>query len=752
MHMRIIAVAGATLALLTVGASSASASNGALRAGVGQADIQPRTGYYLGGWTRADRVANGQHTRLFADAMVLQRGGRKVALVAAQLFAVPAGLQQHVAEALADRGFTTSNVLISASHTHGGPGGFANFPTYNTAAPSLQTLDRPISFVELLDPKPTDRQLYTFLVQRIATAIRRADADLAPAKAAWGDSRLTNVTENRSLEAHLADHGIEKPFGSANPDQDPDGRLHTIDPAVDVLRVDKLARRRGRRVRVPIGAWSNFANHGTVTKSEFEAYNGDHHAAASRVFAERVRRAGDVPSRQAVVNVYGNSDEGDQSAGLSQTGPAGSDAVGRAEARAMVAAWRSAGRRLSARPTLDLRATRICFCGQATSDGGNVATEGRPGVPFFTGSEEGRGPLFDVTRVPLEGSRAPVASRDQGEKLVVPAGGFPNAAPIMVVRVANGVIASMPGEPSKEEGVRVRQAVLAASGRAGVKRVVIAGLANEYLSYITTREEYGAQHYEGGSTLFGPHEGAFLADQLGGLAGRMARDEPAPAPYPFDPTNGVRPDGPAYGEGAAAGGIVEQPAASYERLGHAGMSWQGGPQGLDRPVDRAFVSVQRRARGRWLPVDDDLGLAMLWRVDDQGRYGAYWEIPRDARRGAYRMVVTANRYRLASRPFAVADANTLRAEQVPAAPGQMAVRLRYPSAIENVDLTSRPRSTSGGSVAFRVNGREVTISRAAGASTFSLRVPAGSSVSVPAGAAHDRFGNANGTALTLRGG
>ena len=35
-------------------------------------------------------------------------------------------------------------------------------------------------------------------------------------------------------------------------------------------------------------------------------------------------------------------------------------------------------------------------------------------------------------------------------------------------------------------------------------RVVIAGLTNTYSSYITTREEYGAQRYEGASTIFGP--------------------------------------------------------------------------------------------------------------------------------------------------------------------------------------------------------------------------------------------------------
>ena len=34
--------------------------------------------------------------------------------------------------------------------------------------------------------------------------------------------------------------------------------------------------------------------------------------------------------------------------------------------------------------------------------------------------------------------------------------------------------------------------------------VVIAGPANTYAHYVTTREEYGVQRYEGASTLFGP--------------------------------------------------------------------------------------------------------------------------------------------------------------------------------------------------------------------------------------------------------
>ena len=142
------------LALFALALSYAPAHAAGLRAGVGKADVTPQTGYYLGGWTRADRVAGGQHTRLHARALVLERGGRKVALVSLDLFMVPGGMVKHVGEALQARGFSEQNILISASHTHSGPGGYANFPTLNTAAPSLQTATDPFSFVRLLDPTP----------------------------------------------------------------------------------------------------------------------------------------------------------------------------------------------------------------------------------------------------------------------------------------------------------------------------------------------------------------------------------------------------------------------------------------------------------------------------------------------------------------------------------------------------------------------------------------------------------------------
>ena len=182
---------------------------------------------------------------------------------------------------------------------------------------------------------------------------------------------------------------------------------------------------------------------------------------------------------------------------------------------------------------------------------------------------------------------------------------------------------------------------------------MIAGLTNDFISYITTPEEYERQHYEGGSTLFGTYEQPFLTDRLVELGEAMASGEPAPEPDPYDPENGVAPDGPAYPEGAASGTLTAQPKASVPRFGHAEIAWSGGPMGHDRPVDKPFVIVERKSRGKWKRVDSDLGLAILWRVDEAGAYTAYWEVPRGAKLGTYRLRIAATRYELTSDEFRV---------------------------------------------------------------------------------------------------
>jgi neutral ceramidase len=418
--------------------------------------------------------------------------------------------------------------------------------------------------------------------------------------------------------------------------------------------------------------------------------------------------------------------------------------VGSAEAGAMLAAWRRAGAHLSGAPPFALRWTRSCFCGR-TVLGGQVASSPEMGFPFFTGSEENRGPLYDETHVNHEGEHLPFDNGPQGDKIPgvgPPVADFPSAVPLMAVRLGDRILVTVPGEMTVEMGRRTRAAVMAAAGSAsGVKGVAIAGYANEYLHYFTTPEEYEWQAYEGGSTVFGKYSSNLIMGDLAALAGDLVRGAPAPPPVAFDPRNGVVPDTRPYESGADHGDVVAQPAP-VQRLGRASFSWRGSPRGLDRPLDSAFLSVERRAGRRWRHVTDDLGLEIVWRVDDAGRYDAQWQIPLSTAAGAYRFVVTANRYRLESAPFSVAPSTALTVRSLGRRGSRVLVELRYPPVDDLNDLTTHPTTASGGRVRARV-GRRAVFARSRRGRVFAIRAPAGEQVRIGAGAARDRFGNRN---------
>ena len=729
------------LALLALALlAPAAAHAGTLRAGVGRADVTPPTGYYMMGWVDSRAKPVGVWTRLFARAIVLEEHGRKTALVAMDANGIPGGLLAQVADDLKGRGFSQRNILMSASHTHAQAAGYYNYATYNTVFMSTSTLTQQ-NIAGTLDP-----QLYAFMVHRVETAIERADDDLKPAKLGWGHTELLGITANRSLEAHLADFGLDIPRGQGTVAMDPHGYAGTIDPAVNVLRVDQTIRGRD----VPVGVFDTFANHGTAVHATFEYYGADHHASADRVVENTIRRAGHVPRGQAVVAAYGNSDEGDQSSGLYRWGPAWADHVGRVEAAAFLRAWRQAGHAMSASPRIESRWTRLCFCGQALPGGQDAAdTQGVTGLPLFTGSEEGRGPLYSADHVVFEGDRLPFDNGVQGRKIPVRTGlgnSFPQAVPLMALRIGDSLIVTMPGEATVGVGQRLRDAVTKAVAGSGITHVVVSGLVNEYLSYFTTPEEFDAQHYEGGSTLYGRLESPMLQFGLSELATDLVQGKPAPAPYGLDPRNGVTADGAPYPTGATSGAITAQPAPIV-RLAQASLSWTGGPRGFDRPLDRAFVTVQHRTRGRWRAVASDLGVAMDFSVDDHGAYTARWEAPPSAAAGRYRFRVTANHYRLTSKPFAVSAADDLQPRRVGAG-APVRVTLGYPPAITDVDLTARPARARGGRIVYTVGGLR-RVARPDRTGVFRLQAQPGQTITIAAGAARDGYGNASATAVTL---
>jgi hypothetical protein len=60
----------------------------------------------------------------------------------------------------------------------------------------------------------------------------------------------------------------------------------------------------------------------------------------------------------------------------------------------------------------------------------------------------------------------------------------------------------MPGEPTRTVWWRIENELARLDPQK--KRVLPIGIANEYVGYLTTAEEYAAQAYEGASTIYGP--------------------------------------------------------------------------------------------------------------------------------------------------------------------------------------------------------------------------------------------------------
>ncbi len=90
---------------------------------------------------------------------------------------------------------------------------------------------------------------------------------------------------------------------------------------------------------------------------------------------------------------------------------------------------------------------------------------------------------------------------------------LPTILPIQIIRIGNIAIAGLPTEITTVAHNRLQATLREALKSGGIDEVFISSYANEYAGYTTTYEEYRAQRYEGGHTLYGKHQlGAFQTE------------------------------------------------------------------------------------------------------------------------------------------------------------------------------------------------------------------------------------------------
>lgn len=140
--------------------------------------------------------------------------------------------------------------------------------------------------------------------------------------------------------------------------------------------------------------------------------------------------------------------------------------------------------------------------------------------------------MFSVGRTSLTftpGPGNPAAKRTVDCPLV------PHVLPLQLIKIGQVALAGVPAEFTSTAGRRLKASLRAVLGNA-ISYVAVSNYTNAYSGYVTTPQEYDAQHYEGASTLYGPHTLAAYIQEFEKLANDIylgktkTYGEPAPVP------------------------------------------------------------------------------------------------------------------------------------------------------------------------------------------------------------------------------
>jgi hypothetical protein len=210
-------------------------------------------------------------------------------------------------------------------------------------------------------------------------------------------------------------------------------------------------------------------------------------------------------------------------------------------------------------------------------------------------------------------------------------GTLPSYAQVTVLRLGSRVIGALPAEVTTTAGRRMRAQMLVAAREAGlpVSSALILGHANGYIEYVATAEEYTAQYYEGGSTLYGPGEAAMFGRALARLAGSVSAGDslPTAAAPPLDLVVGQQRRVVPHVSARRVPPRIERVWCSGDtlyawlQLGAAGEWPVAAGDVATRPRVEVVVNDATRAVVSW---DDDPALEMRLRSRRAGL--AWWEL------------------------------------------------------------------------------------------------------------------------------
>jgi neutral ceramidase len=648
----------------------APAAIGRFRAGVGIADLTPVPGFPTGGYGPAGTVAFGYWTRLHARAFAFQDpDGRALVLVSCELFALPAGLEatvaRHASTKYASRGFRLApeDLIVSATHTHHGPGNYLTSETYNAYGSNYSGFSR---------------ELFDFLAARVESAvdhaIESALSDQGSPRIVVHTGRLSDrILRNRSPRTFLLNqtaysmmnalHSAVADCGGFRLDGEPedgwrlDGcpRLRAVDSGVTLVEV-----RGGVDASAPpVGVLVFFASHPTVLEPSSPLYGADF-AGVAMVRLEHELAKGGI---QPVVGFF-NGAEGDITPRRTRRDATDVLELGKLLGDDLSQTLKAAGTPIEG-TSVRIRSRRARVHPKDAGQRSCLRTSGKTtdpisGIPTLGtaalgGAEDDRTLLYQLgwkegvrdRRLREQGPKQPALDSQLVRAVALtesfaPPEMFPASLPITYAELGNLALVAVPFEMSTAQGMDIRSALGAGHGR-----LEIIGLAGEYSGYVATAAEYDAQDYMAASTIWGPATGALITCTVENL-----RASTTEAPQPRSVDSETFNAGPKPAEPFGIAFLGGSRARADQELENVLQTSSGGPQhGLpwfvwNEPVradDEAgsefSATVNRRVEIRRFsssdPWDDDRSANLITVVlspgaqgaDAQRRWAAIWIAP-----------------------------------------------------------------------------------------------------------------------------
>lgn len=503
---------------------------GELMAGFASVDITPPPGLPSGARSvTGQKHMKGFRTRLKCRVFCIRDAkGVNIALVQLDLAFGSLIMHHQIAERIAEEtDIPIGNIILTCTHTHSGPTGYLSSNFYNTNGGAVSGFE------------PT---MYQFLTDRITTGILEAHAQMKPAKIATGTIEVRGFTRNRAIIPYVQNEGNE----NLDP-TDPELVFSAINPHLYMLRIDVEDEGEYK----PIGAFTTFSIHGTGVGSAVDVFNADVFGFAQRDLAWQIEDK--YQTSWKPIHAFSNGTEGDMAPNLpsyknsdkeKKVVPLDWLAARRIGQGIGAKAWelfQQLDSNLKKDVAIEVAAREIDIRENNMID--NIVISKHPcvGACTLAGAYENRS---SMTYLIPSGSAFTRKKKDskkknmdqQGNKRLFlgpvfrklfPIESYPSKVMFQLVQIDDMLLVPLPWEVTITAGERITEGIIEAYEENGIpapKYVSISSLANDYLSYATTPEEFAIQNYEGSQTIYGKNTVPYIKAQLHHLADDMLKE------------------------------------------------------------------------------------------------------------------------------------------------------------------------------------------------------------------------------------